>query len=60
MWNFLLGFFLGRGIGAERWGRAVLLLMAVGVVLAGLIYTAVVFRAVQERTTGHVYTYSTH
>lgn len=64
MWNFLLSFFVGSAIGASRFGRLVkplLILVAIGVVLAGAIYVSVVFRAVQERSQHpHVHPHSTH
>jgi len=60
MWNFLMSFFIGGAIGASRFGRAImpaLKLVAVGVLIAGLIYTYVVFNAVRERS-HHPYVHS--
>jgi predicted MFS family arabinose efflux permease len=63
MWNFLLALGVGSAIGASRFGRLVkplLVLIAIGVVIAGTIYLAVVFRAVQERSQHlHVETHRT-
>jgi predicted MFS family arabinose efflux permease len=62
MWNFLLALGVGSAIGASRFGRLVkplLVLIAIGVVIAGAIYVSVVFRAVQERSQHpHVPTHS--
>lgn len=63
MWNFLLSFFVGTAIGASPFGRFVkqlLKLVAIGVLVAGLIYTYVVLNAVRERSQHpHVHTHST-
>ena len=64
MWNFLLAFFVGGGLGSTRTARRLikllLILFAIGVLIAGLIYVYVVFRAVNERSHApHVHTHST-
>ncbi len=61
MWNFLLALFVGSTVGstraAQRLVRPLLILFALGILVAGLIYTFVVLKAVSERTTGpHVHT----
>jgi len=61
MWEFLLGFLFARATGISRLVRVVLVLVAIGVVIAGAIYALVVFRAVQERSHHpHVHTHSAH
>jgi hypothetical protein len=61
MWNFLLGFLFARATGASRIIRALLLVFLLGSVVAGLIYTVVVFHAVTERNQApHVQRHSTH
>jgi hypothetical protein len=61
MWEFLTGFFFARATGLSKFIRPLLFLFLVGVVIAGFIYAAVVFRAVSERSnTPHVHTHSTH
>ena len=50
MWNVLLGFLLGQSPGTSRYVRAFLAAIAVGVVIAGLIYAVIVFQAVSERS----------
>ena len=63
MWNFLLALGFGSTIAASPLRRLVkplLILTAIGVVIAGAIYASVVFRAVQERSQHrHVHTHST-
>ncbi len=60
MWEFVLGFLFARATGISRFVRPVLVLFAVGVLIAGAIYVSVVFRAVQERSQGHhVHAHST-
>lgn len=60
MWDFLLGFLFARATGISRFVRAILVLVAIGVVIAGVIYACVVFRAVQKRSQHpHVQTHST-
>ena len=48
MWNFLLAFFFGSAVSSSRTGqrlmRPVLILFAIGVLIAGLIYACAVFR----------------
>ena len=61
MWEFLTGFFFARATGLSRVIRPLLLLFLVGVVIAGFIYAAVVFKAVSERSNNqHVHPHSTH
>jgi hypothetical protein len=61
MWEFLTGFFFARATGLSRVIRPLMLLFLVGVVIAGLIYAAVVFKAVSERSNSpHVHAHSTH
>ncbi len=61
MWNFLLGFLFARATGASQIIRRLLWIFLLGSVVAGLIYTAVVFHAVTERNrVPHVQRHSTH
>lgn len=65
MWNFLLAFFFGSTVSSsrtmQRLMRPLLILFGIGVVVAGLIYASVVFRAVNERSHApHVHAHSTH
>ena len=61
MWEFLTGFFFARATGLSKIMRPLLLLFIVGVVIAGFIYAAVVFKAVSERNNSpHVHAHSTH
>lgn len=62
LWN---GYGFGGGFGASRLGRRVikpaLLLFAVGIVVAGVIYACVVLKAVSERNNNHhVSTHRSH
>lgn len=62
MWNFLTGYGFGGAFGASRCGRRIikpaLRLFFFGVVIAGLIYAYVVFKAVSERSSSpHVHTH---
>jgi len=54
MWNFLLALFAGSTIGstraARRSAKPVLILILIGVLIAGVIYVCVVFKAVSERS----------
>jgi len=54
MWNFLMALFLGSAVGntrtAQRLVRPLLVFFVIGVVIAGLIYACVVFRAASERS----------
>jgi ABC-type Na+ efflux pump permease subunit len=64
MWNFLLAFFFGSAVSSsrtvQRLMRPVLILFAIGVLIAGLIYASVVFRAATERSQApHVHAHST-
>jgi hypothetical protein len=63
MWNFLLALFVGGAIGstrtAQRFVRPVLVLFVIGVLVAGVIYACVVFRAASERShSPHVQSHS--
>jgi hypothetical protein len=65
MWNFLLAFFFGSAVSSsrsiQRLMRPLLILFTIGVLIAGLIYACVVFRAVTERSrTPDVHAHSTH
>lgn len=65
MWNFLLAFFFGSAVSGTRSGRqlmrTILILLAIGVAIAGLTYASIVFRAVTERSrTPHVHAHSTY
>ena len=61
MWNFLLAFFSARAVGRSRALRRVLALFFIGVVVAALIYTVVVFKAVTERShPSHVHPHSSN
>jgi hypothetical protein len=61
MWNVLLGFLIGHTLGISRYVRALLAAIAVGVVIAGLIYAVVVMKAVSERSrASHVPTQRTN
>ena len=65
MWNFLLAFFFGSTVSssrtAQRLMKPLLILFAIGVLFAGLIYACVVFRAATERSqTPHVHAHSIH
>lgn len=61
MWDFFFGYFFGRATGISRVVRPLLWLLLIGVIIAGLIYTVVVFRAVSERSNSpHVHAHSTH
>ena len=63
MWDILLGYSAGRAIGASRLARIIrpaLALVAIGVVIAGLVYLCVVVKAVNERSHApHVHAHST-
>jgi hypothetical protein len=61
MWNFLLGFLFARATGTSQIIRRLLWIFLLGSVVAGLIYTAVVFHALTERNSApHVQRHSTH
>ena len=65
MWNFLVALGAGSAIGksktVRRVWKPVVVLFFVGVLIAGLIYTYVVFHAVSERShSPHVHAYSAH
>jgi heme A synthase len=60
MWNFLLGFLFARTTGISPCLRVLLVLLAAGIVVAGLIYSLVVIHALNERSkASHVPTYYT-
>jgi hypothetical protein len=64
MWNFILALFVGGAVGntrtAQRLVRPILILFVIGVLIAGLIYACMVFRAVSERSHApHVHAKST-
>jgi hypothetical protein len=61
MWNFLMAFFIGSAIGrtrvAQRLLKPVLMLVAFGILISGLIYTYVFVTAALERSHDtHVHT----
>jgi ABC-type Na+ efflux pump permease subunit len=65
MWNFLMALFVGSAVGstrtAQRLVRPMLILFLICVLVAGLIYACVVFRAVSERSRApHVTSSNTH
>jgi hypothetical protein len=60
MWNVFLGFLLGHTPGISRVVRVLLAAIAIGIVVAGLIYAAVIMQAVSERNhASHVHAHST-
>ena len=63
MWEFLMGLFIGDALNKSPLGSFVRLFMklvVIGILVAGLIYTYVVFRAVSERShSPHVHAHST-
>jgi hypothetical protein len=64
MWNFLLGLFIGDALRKASFGpfaRLFMKLVIIGILIAGLIYTYVVFKAVSERSHApYVHAHSTH
>jgi hypothetical protein len=61
MWEFLMGIFIGRATGLSRYVKSLLFFFAVGVFIAGLIYTYVFLNAAIERSHDpHVHAHSTH
>lgn len=65
MWNYGNGSSIGDALGALGFGRGfvkpLLKLFLIGVVIAGLIYASVVYKAVSERSkTPHVHAHSSH
>lgn len=59
MWNFLLGFLFARATGAARIIRAMLLLLLLGAIVAGLVYAIAMFHAIDQRShPPHVHTNS--
>jgi hypothetical protein len=56
MWEVLMGYLIGDAIGKSplgRLARPLLMLFILGVLIAGLIYGCVVFKAVYERSQDH-------
>jgi hypothetical protein len=61
MWNVLLGFLIGHTPGVSRYVRVLLAAIAVGILIAGLIYAVVIMQAVSERSrASHVPTHRTN
>ncbi len=65
MWNFLLALFAGTTVGTTRTARRsikpIVSILAIGFLIAGVIYACVVFKAVSERSQHpHVHAHSTH
>jgi ABC-type Na+ efflux pump permease subunit len=65
MWNFLLALFAGNAVGstrtAQRSVKPIAVLFLVGVLIAGVIYVCVVFKAVSERNSApHVNPHRSH
>jgi hypothetical protein len=61
MWNFLFAFLSARAVGRSHALRLTLLFVLFGALIAGLIYAAVVFNAVTERShPSHVYPHSSN
>ncbi len=65
MWNFLVALGAGSALGRSRTVRRVwkplVALFFLGVLIAGLIFAAVVLKAVSERSNNpHVHPHSTH
>ena len=64
MWNFIIGIFLRKySVKHSYWRRLMrplLILLGIGVVVAGFIYASVVFHAATERSQSpHVHAHST-
>jgi hypothetical protein len=60
MWNFLLGFLFARTTGISRYLRILLVPLAAGILVAGLIYALVVIQALNEGSeASHVPAYYT-
>ena len=53
MWNFLKGMLFVQATESGRLVRLLLIAVLVGSIVAGVIYVLVVFRAVEERNSGH-------
>lgn len=64
MWEFLVGIFIGDAVSKSpvgRFVRPVLIIFALGLVIAGLIYAGIVVHAISERSNSpHVRTHRTH
>ena len=59
MLDILTGFFLTQAVGRFRIVRVLVLLFLIGALFAGLIYAAMVFRALDERSNSpHVHTHN--
>jgi hypothetical protein len=57
MWEFLLGLLFARATGISRFVRAILVVLAIGAIIAGVIYASVIFLGIQERSQHpHVHT----
>jgi hypothetical protein len=50
MWNFLFAFLSARAVARSRFLRLTLLFVLLCALIAGLIYTTVVFKAITERS----------
>jgi hypothetical protein len=61
MWNFLLGLLFVRATDSYRVVRYALRFLVIGVIVAGLIYSYVIFHALDERRDrSHVSTHGSH
>ena len=61
MWNFLLAFLSARAVERSRFLRLTLLFLLFGALIAGLIYTTVVFEGITERShPSHVHPHSSN
>jgi hypothetical protein len=61
MWNFLFAFLSARAVGRSRFLRLTILFVLLCALIAGLIYTAVVFKAITERShPSHVHPHSSN
>jgi hypothetical protein len=50
MWNFILGYLFADATGISRIIRPLLVLVLFGVLIAGIVYAAVIVHAVAERS----------
>ena len=61
MFEYLIDIILLRRLGLGPFFRLIVLLLLIGIVVAGLIYAAAVFHAISERSEQpHVHAHSTH
>ena len=61
MWEFLMGFLFAHTTGFSRYIRHLLVLFAIGVLVAGLIYACEVLNAANERSHAfHDHAHSIH